>query len=66
MTHTKSLYQFKSYLKGTMEKGTIYFPKMDKCLEVHVDADFAGNLDEEDSENTDTARSRHGFLVFYK
>ena len=26
-----------------MYKGTIYFPNMDKGLEVHVDADFAGN-----------------------
>ena len=49
-----------------MVKGTIYFPKMDKCLEVHVDADFAGNLDEEDSENTDTTISIHGFVISYK
>ena len=33
------------YFKGNMYKGTIYFPKMDKGLEVHVDADFAGNSD---------------------
>ena len=49
-----------------MDKGTIYFPKMDKGLELHVDADFAGNWGTEDSENTDTARLIHGFLISYK
>ena len=36
-----------------MDKGNIYFPKMDKVLEVHLYADFIGNWDNEDSENTD-------------
>ena len=49
-----------------MEKVTIYFPKTDKGIEVHVDADFAWNWDGEDSENNDTARSRHGFVISYK
>ena len=49
-----------------MDKGTIYFPNMDKGIEVHVDFDFAGNWDKEDSENTDTARLIHGFVISYK
>ena len=49
-----------------MDKGTIYFPRMDKRLEVHVDSDFAGNWDKEDSENTDPAISRHVFVISYK
>ena len=49
-----------------MEKGKRYFSKMDKGLEVHVDADFSGNWDKEYSENTDTAISRHGFMIYYK
>ena len=44
-----------------MEKGVIYFPSI-----VHVDADFAGNWDKEDSENTDTARLIHLFVISYK
>ena len=32
-----------------MDKVTIYFPDMDKLLEVHVDAGFAGNWYKEDS-----------------
>ena len=39
---------------------------MDKGLEVHVDADIAGDWDKDDSENTDNARLRHGFVISYK
>ena len=49
-----------------MEKGKIYFLKMDKSLEVHVYADFAGNWYKEDSEHTDTEISIHGFVISYK
>ena len=48
-----------------MDKGTIYFPNMDKVLELHVDADFAGNWDKRDSDKTDTSRLRHGFVISY-
>ena len=64
--HAKSLRHLGRQLKGTMDKGTIYFPNTDKGSEVHVDFDFAGNWDKEDSENTDTAISRHGFVISYK
>ena len=63
--HEKSLHQLGSNLKGNLDKGTIYLSNMDKGLEVHVDADSAGNWDEEDSENTYTARLRHGFVIYY-
>ena len=33
------------YLKGTRDKGTILKPDPNRGLEVHVDADFAGNWD---------------------
>ena len=49
-----------------MDKGTIYFPKTDKGIEVHVDADFAGNWYKEDSENDDTSISIHGSVTSYK
>ena len=49
-----------------MDKGKIYLPKLDNGPEVHVDADFAGNWDKEDSENTNTEISRIGFVVSYK
>ena len=49
-----------------MDKGTIYYPNIDKVLLVHVDADFAYNRDKEDSENTDTEILIHSFIIFYK
>ena len=35
-------------------------------LEVHVDADFSGNWNREESDDRDTARSRHGFIISYE
>ena len=54
--HAKALLHFGRYLKGTMDKGKIYYPNINKGLEVHVYAYFAGNWYKEDSENTDNAR----------
>jgi hypothetical protein len=34
-------------------------------LEVYVDADFAGNWDPKETDDKDTARSRHGYLFYY-
>ena len=53
------------YLKGTATKGTIYQPDETKGLEVHVDADFVGNWDINDVENSATAKSRHGYVISY-
>ena len=39
---------------------------MDKGLELHADTDFAGNWNKEDSDNTDIARLRRGFVISYK
>ncbi len=54
------------YLKGTRDKGIILKPTLTKDLEVHVDADFAGAWDPEESDHRDTARSRHGYVISYK
>ena len=48
MQHAKYLCLFGRYLEGTMEKGTIYYPKTDKGVEVHVDVDFEENWDNKD------------------
>ena len=53
------------YLKGTRDKGTILKPDPNRGLEVHVDADYAGNWDPEETQAQDTARSRHGYVVSY-
>ena len=49
-----------------MEKVTSYSPKMDKGLELYIDANFFGNWYKEDSENSDTESTRHGFVISYK
>ena len=54
------------YLRQTKDKGTILKPDPSKDLEVYVDADFAGNYDKNDTQNRDTARSRHGYIIMYK
>ena len=51
------------YLSGTCDQGTIMHPDANKELEVYVDADFVGNWDYSDTGNTDTARSRNGYII---
>ena len=53
------------YIHGTIGKGMILQKKNEEGLEVFVDADFAGNWDPLDTENRDTARSRHGYIIIY-
>ena len=40
-------------------------PDPSKGMEIFVDADFSGNWDKNDSDNKDTARSRHGYIIKY-
>jgi len=53
------------YLKGTKSKGMVFTPDVTAGLEVHVDADFVGNWDKDDTENADTAKSRHGYVITF-
>ena len=54
------------YLKKTRDRGLIMRPDHTKSLEVHVDADFAGNWDRKlGGLDKDTARSRHGYIISY-
>ena len=64
--HGKAIRWLARYLKGTRTGGLILRPKMDRELEIYVDADFAGNWDPKESDQRDTARSRHGFVIMYK
>ena len=66
MEHAKAVRWIGRYLKGTRTEGTILTPDISKSLEVHVDADFAGNWDPLiATEDRSTARSRHGFYIHY-
>ena len=53
-------------LKGTMDKGLIMKPDPNSNLDLHVDADFAGNWDKEiAASNPVTAQSYHGYILQY-
>ena len=64
--HGEAVRWLGKYLKGTKDKGMIITAKPEKGLEVYVDADFAGNWDSKEYLDPDTARSRHGYLIFYE
>ena len=53
------------YLKGTQEKGTIFWPIKGKYIEVYLDADFAGNWKKNEIEDPDTTILRHGYFIMY-
>ena len=64
--HGEAVRWLSRYLKGTRDKGLILKPDMSKSLEVHVDADFAGNWDPELAGiDKSTSRSRHGYVISY-
>jgi hypothetical protein len=63
--HAAAIRWLARYLKETRDKGTILRPQKGRGLEVHVDADFAGNWDPDEHEDRDTARSRHGYYISY-
>ena len=54
------------YLKATRDKGTIIKPVKGEELVVYVDADFAGNYHKDDTNDRDSARSRHGYIILYE
>ncbi|MGL5934409.1 MAG: Ty1/Copia family ribonuclease HI, partial [Cetobacterium sp.] len=63
--HTKAVEWLTRYLMGTRNRGYIIKPDRSKSVEIYVDADFAGNWDPDlAGVDPDTARSRHGFVVF--
>ena len=53
------------YLKGTRDGGLLLRPDKTKGLEVYVDASFAGDWDKKMSHEARTARSRHGYVIYY-
>ena len=64
--HGKAVEWLASYLLGTKKQGYFIRPDDSKGVEIHVDADFAGNWDPKlAGEDLDTSRSRHGFVISY-
>ena len=65
MEHAKAVRWLARYLKATRNKGIIMRPDENIKLDMYVDADFAGNWCREESNDRDTARSRHGYVIKY-
>jgi hypothetical protein len=65
LSHEKKVKRIVKYLKGTSDHGTISTINKDLCLECYVDADFAGNWDQTDSENAENVFSRTGYVIMY-
>ena len=63
--HAAAIRWFARYLKATRNQGMILKPDTSKGLELFVDADYAGNWDPTKTQDIDTARSRHGYLIKY-
>ena len=61
--HGEALKWLGRYLKETKDKGTILKPNKEKDLVVYVDASFSGDWVQQDSSNTDTTRSRYGYII---
>ncbi len=63
--HADAVKWLARYLKKTRNKGTVYHPDPKRGLEVWTDSDFSGNWNPIETADRDTARSRHGYIIFY-
>jgi hypothetical protein len=64
--HGKAIEWVVRYLIGTKKQGYRILPDENKGVELHADADFAGNWDPSlAGEDIDTARSRHGYVLSF-
>jgi hypothetical protein len=52
------------YLEGTKDKGLIMKPTTDLRIDCYVDADFAGFYSYENSQDSISAKSRTGYVLF--
>ena len=65
LSHERSIRRIGKYLLGTQDKGIIFSPDISKGIECYVDADFSGNWNAIDSEDSENVLSRTGFIIFY-
>ena len=63
--HREALHWLAWCLMGTCDEGMVHRPDFSEGLELFMDTDFAGNWGKTDTENRDTAQSRHGHIIRY-
>ena len=61
--HATAVKTIVRYLKGTIDKGTIFRPSKWFELDLYVDADYAGLYGQEDDRNPDSVKSRTGYII---
>ena len=64
--HREALRWLGKYSKNNINEGNTLQLEKGRGLEVWVDADFAGNWNRSESEEKDTDRSRHGYVIMFE
>jgi hypothetical protein len=65
-THGNAVRWIGRYLATSRNRGITFTPDESESFQVFVDADFSGNWSKDSAEeDTDTARSRTGFIITY-
>ena len=64
-SHKLAIVRIGRYLIDNPDHGLIYTGDNSRCLEVYVDADFAGGWNMSDSKNSDNVLSIPGFIIRY-
>ena len=62
-SHERAIKRICKYLQGTKERGMIYKPDKTKGIECFIDADFAGNWTNFDTDNPEDCLSRTGYII---
>jgi hypothetical protein len=65
LTHEQHVKRICRYLRGTRDEGLIFSPKYDQGFQCYVDADFAGNWNQDHADDPACAYSRSGYVVTY-
>ena len=63
--HGTALKRIARYLKGVMDEGLVISSEGDLALDLHVDADFAGNYHKDDVDDPSSLHSRTGFVITF-
>jgi hypothetical protein len=64
-SHELAVKRVVRYLKGTRDKGYILWPNDSHMIDCYVDADFAGAWTLETSHDSNSVRSRSGYIITY-
>jgi hypothetical protein len=63
--HGNAIKRIGRYFQGCIDDGLVINTTGDLTLDLHVDADFAGNYNKEDVDDPKTLRSRTGFVITF-